>query len=125
MLTRAYTAHACLRAGTEYQGPHGMPIDLLDRLLIITTQPYSERELRQILDIRCEEEDCDMSGAPPTGGGVRSGALPQLHQGLCEARIWACPTLAGVAGARAAGLPCSSRQSSSVLAAGMLQRWQQ
>ena len=40
-----------------------MPIDLLDRLLIISTQPYSERELRQILDIRCEEEDCDMSGA--------------------------------------------------------------
>ena len=39
-----------------------MPIDLLDRLLIISTQPYSEEELRQILDIRCEEEDCDMSG---------------------------------------------------------------
>ena len=39
-----------------------MPIDLLDRLLIISTQPYSEAELRQILDIRCEEEDCDMAG---------------------------------------------------------------
>ena len=26
---------------------------MLDRLLIITTQPYSDSELRQILDIRC------------------------------------------------------------------------
>ena len=32
--------------------PHGIPIDLLDRLLIISTDPYSEREMRLILDIR-------------------------------------------------------------------------
>ena len=32
--------------------PHGIPIDLLDRLLIIGTEPYSEREMRLILDIR-------------------------------------------------------------------------
>lgn len=41
--------------GTNYKGPHGMPLDLLDRLLIITTRPYSEKEIRQIIDIRCEE----------------------------------------------------------------------
>ena len=35
------------------RSPHGIPIDLLDRLLIISTQPYSDSELRQILDIRC------------------------------------------------------------------------
>jgi len=29
-----------------------MPLDLLDRLLIITTRPYSEKEVRQILEIR-------------------------------------------------------------------------
>jgi len=27
--------------GTNYKGPHGMPLDLLDRCLIITTKPYS------------------------------------------------------------------------------------
>lgn len=32
--------------------PHGIPIDLLDRLLIISTQPYTEKEIRQILAIR-------------------------------------------------------------------------
>ncbi|KAL3685081.1 hypothetical protein R1sor_003103 [Riccia sorocarpa] len=47
--------------GTNYKSPHGIPIDLLDRLLIITTVPYSEEEIRMILDIRCEEEDVEMS----------------------------------------------------------------
>ncbi|KAG2432838.1 hypothetical protein HXX76_008571 [Chlamydomonas incerta] len=47
--------------GTQYRSPHGVPIDLLDRLLIISTEPYSEKEIRLILDIRCEEEDVEMS----------------------------------------------------------------
>jgi len=47
--------------GTNYKSPHGMPLDLLDRLLIITTRPYTEKEVRQILDIRCEEEDVEMT----------------------------------------------------------------
>ncbi|XP_006823461.1 ruvB-like 2 [Saccoglossus kowalevskii] len=47
--------------GTNYSSPHGVPIDLLDRLLIISTTPYSEKETRQILSIRCEEEDVEIS----------------------------------------------------------------
>lgn len=47
--------------GTNYQSPHGIPIDLLDRLLIISTVPYEEHEIKQILKIRCEEEDVEMS----------------------------------------------------------------
>ncbi|KAG6541390.1 hypothetical protein Mapa_017168 [Marchantia paleacea] len=47
--------------GTNYKSPHGIPIDLLDRLLIISTQPYTEEEIRLILDIRCEEEDVEMT----------------------------------------------------------------
>jgi DNA helicase TIP49 (TBP-interacting protein) len=47
--------------GTNYRSPHGIPIDLLDRLLIISTAPYTEEELRKILDIRCEEEDVEMA----------------------------------------------------------------
>lgn len=47
--------------GTQYTSPHGIPIDLLDRLLIISTTPYEEKEIRQILKIRCEEEDVEMS----------------------------------------------------------------
>jgi len=47
--------------GTNYKSPHGIPIDLLDRLLIISTTPYTEKEIQQILHIRCEEEDVEMS----------------------------------------------------------------
>ena len=47
--------------GTNYKSPHGIPIDLLDRLLIISTQPYTEKEVNQILKIRCEEEDVEMT----------------------------------------------------------------
>ena len=46
--------------GTDYKSPHGVPIDLLDRMLIISTKPYSEQEVRQIIDIRAEEEDVDL-----------------------------------------------------------------
>ena len=47
--------------GTKYTSPHGIPIDLLDRALIISTAPYSEAEIKRILSIRCEEEDVEMS----------------------------------------------------------------
>ena len=47
--------------GTNYKSPHGIPIDLLDRLMIISTTAYSEAEIRRILEIRCEEEDVEMS----------------------------------------------------------------
>lgn len=38
--------------GTKYRSPHGIPIDLLDRMVIIATQPYVEKEMKQILKIR-------------------------------------------------------------------------
>ncbi|KAL7061287.1 hypothetical protein AAHC03_09494 [Spirometra sp. Aus1] len=47
--------------GTNYKSPHGVPIDLLDRLLIVATEPYSEKEIQAILKIRCEEEDVDIA----------------------------------------------------------------
>ncbi|KAJ4443321.1 RuvB-like 2, partial [Periplaneta americana] len=47
--------------GTNYRSPHGIPIDLLDRMIIVSTSPYQEKDLKEILKIRCEEEDCEMS----------------------------------------------------------------
>merc|ERR1711990_673255 len=43
--------------GTQYKSPHGIPLDLL---MIISTAPYKEPEIRRILEIRCEEEDVEM-----------------------------------------------------------------
>lgn len=47
--------------GTSYKSPHGLPLDLLDRLLIIATKPYEEKEISEILKLRCEEEDVQVS----------------------------------------------------------------
>ena len=65
--------------GTNYKSPHGIPMDLLDRMSIIFTDHYAESELNTILKIRydfeyfleifqirifyisrCEEEDCEI-----------------------------------------------------------------
>ena len=47
--------------GTDYKSPQGIPIDLLDRMIIIPTTPYPESDLHTILKIRCEEEDCEIA----------------------------------------------------------------
>lgn len=46
--------------GTDIESPHGLPLDLLDRLLIIPTKPYSVEEIRQILTIRASEEEVEL-----------------------------------------------------------------
>lgn len=45
---------------TTHKSPHGLPIDLLDRLLIVKTSKYSKEEVAKILEIRCKEEDVEM-----------------------------------------------------------------
>jgi len=47
--------------GTDIESPHGMPLDLLDRLLIIPTRPYTPEEIREIIKIRAEEEEISLS----------------------------------------------------------------
>jgi len=47
--------------GTEIASPHGIPIDLLDRLMIIRTLPYSLDEIMQILSIRASIEGINIS----------------------------------------------------------------
>merc|ERR1712045_864894 len=42
--------------GTDVMSSHGIPLDLLDRLLIIRTLPYSEEEMVQIIRIRATTE---------------------------------------------------------------------
>lgn len=42
--------------GTDLKSAHGMPLDLLDRLLIISTRPYTRDEILEILKIRAKAE---------------------------------------------------------------------
>ncbi len=54
--------------GTDIESPHGMPLDLLDRLLIIPTRPYNAEEIREIIKIRASEEEIE----------ITDGALEEL-----------------------------------------------
>lgn len=38
--------------GTKFKSPHGLPVDLLDRVLIVSTQKYLEEDVKQIIQIR-------------------------------------------------------------------------
>mgnify|MGYP005991756519 CR=1 FL=1 len=38
--------------GTTHLSPHGIPTDLLDRMLIVSTNPYEENEIGAILKLR-------------------------------------------------------------------------
>merc|ERR1712070_65271 len=46
----------CTVRGTEVIAPHGVPVDLLDRLMIVRTMPYALQEIVQILSIRAQVE---------------------------------------------------------------------
>merc|ERR1711975_26369 len=47
----------CSVRGTEVLAPHGVPVDLLDRLMIIRTLPYSVEEITQVVSIRASTEN--------------------------------------------------------------------
>ena len=47
--------------GTSYRSPHGLPLDFLDRVVIVSTQPYQPDDIKQILSIRAQEEEVDLT----------------------------------------------------------------
>merc|ERR1712139_725097 len=50
----------CPIRGTEIPAPHGVPVDLLDRVMIIRTMPYTLEETFQILSIRAKAEGIEV-----------------------------------------------------------------
>lgn len=49
-----------IRGAEDILSPHGIPLDLLDRLLIIRTLPYARSDLEQILKLRAVTEGLDL-----------------------------------------------------------------
>jgi len=66
----------CRIRGTDIRSPHGMPTDLLDRLLILRTKVYDVTEICSIVDIRAKVEgvtlDSDALGRLGSIGGRTS-----------------------------------------------------
>jgi len=90
----------CTIRGTDIVSPHGIPVDLLDRMLIIRTMPYSLEEMVQILAIRATTEsiEIDEEGLTELGEIGARTSLRYAVQMLTPARI-----LAETAGREAIG----------------------
>merc|ERR1711998_415983 len=81
----------CTIRGTDIVSPHGVPVDLLDRMLIIRTMPYSLEEMVQIISIRAQTESIVVEDEALTELG-EIGARTSLRyvvQMLTPARILA------------------------------------
>jgi len=52
VIMASYRGMARIR-GTKFRSPHGLPVDLLDPVLIVSTKPYLEEDIQQIIQIRC------------------------------------------------------------------------
>eukprot|EP00956_Cyclotella_meneghiniana_P000193 scaffold261_cov58-Cyclotella_meneghiniana.AAC.6 len=50
----------CQIRGTDVLAPHGIPVDLLDRMLIIRTLPYNSDEMVQIISLRATVEGIEV-----------------------------------------------------------------
>jgi len=81
----------CTIRGADVVSPHGIPVDLLDRMLILRTLPYSLEEILQIMSIRSETESLllDDSALALLGEIGARTSLRYAGQVLTPARILA------------------------------------
>jgi RuvB-like protein 1 len=79
----------CAVRGTDVLAPHGVPVDLLDRMLIIRTLPYNLEEILQILAIRASTEGLKIDEEALAGLGEigQRASLRYAIQLLTPARI--------------------------------------
>ncbi len=77
--------------GTDLTAPFGMPLDLLDRLVVITTEKYSPEEIDQIIRIRAREEDVKLE----------DGAVRALRELGAERSLRYATQILSIAGVRA------------------------
>ena len=63
----------CTVRGTDVLAPHGIPVDLLDRMLVIRNLPYTLEEIIQIIAIRAATEGIAMTDEALASLGVIGG----------------------------------------------------
>jgi RuvB-like protein 1 (pontin 52) len=95
---------SCVIRGTEYDGgigsesqgivsPHGIPIDLLDRCMIVRTLPYDRNEIKEVIKLRAKTEGLVIDEdalEKVTDGGLQSSlryALQLLTPASILARV--------------------------------------
>ena len=63
LMTIFYTVINVYRGTEDIISPHGIPRDLLDRLIIVRTKPYGPMEVMQIVKIRAQTEGIQIDAA--------------------------------------------------------------
>ncbi|KAK1587083.1 hypothetical protein Q3G72_009337 [Acer saccharum] len=83
------TEKLCDARGTDMSSPHGIPINLLDQLVIIETQIYGPAEMIQILAIRAQVEGLvvDEDSLAHLGEIARDTSLSSILQLLSPATV--------------------------------------
>ena len=79
----------CAIRGTDMQSPHGIPVDLLDRVVIIRTLPYSPQDMVRIIAVRAQIENLaiDADGLALLGSVAEATSLRHAVQLLSPASI--------------------------------------
>ena len=79
----------CAIRGTDMQSPHGIPVDLLDRVVIIRTLPYSRQDMVRIIAVRAQIENLaiDTDGLALLGNVADATSLRHAVQLLSPASI--------------------------------------
>ena len=78
-----------IRGTDDILAPHGIPVDLLDRMLIVRTMPYTVEEMIQIMTIRAnvEQIEIDQDALRALGEVGAKTSLRYTVQMLTPARI--------------------------------------
>lgn len=90
-------------SGSSLQVPHGIPVDLLDRLVIIRTLPYSESELSQILEIR-KSIELDEMDVDPAAMALLSRIAAETSLRYAAQLLTPCSILAEAASKKSVGV---------------------
>ena len=79
----------CAIRGTDMQSPHGIPVDLLDRVVIIRTLPYALQDMVRIIAVRAQVENLqiDADGLAFLGSVAEATSLRHAVQLLSPASV--------------------------------------
>jgi len=69
----------CEIRGTDVLSPHGLPVDLLDRLVLVRTLPYTPAELTRIVAVRAGVEGLTLTPEALAALGAVGGRASLRH----------------------------------------------
>jgi RuvB-like protein 1 len=79
-----------VRGTTDVHSPHGIPLDLLDRCLIVKTDPYTQAEVSKVVQLRANVEGLKL------GEGVLPRLASEGGRGSLRCRLLYIPSVMGI-----------------------------